>query len=183
MQRCKWCNLNNEKYIEYHDNEWGRLNTNDDYLFEMLILESFQAGLSWECILNKRDDFRIAYDNFNAGKIANYSEEKIQELLQNKKIIRNQLKIRVSINNAKIFIEIKKEYGTFYHYLETFTKGKIICEVGKTTNELSDNISNDLKVRGMKFVGSTIIYSYLQAIGIIYSHDLTCMLHKKQEEI
>lgn len=183
MQRCKWCNLNNEKYIEYHDNEWGRLNTNDDYLFEMLILESFQAGLSWECILNKRDDFRIAYDNFNAGKIANYSEEKIQELLQNKKIIRNQLKIRASINNAKIFIEIKKEYGTFYHYLETFTKGKIICEVGKTTNELSDNISNDLKVRGMKFVGSTIIYSYLQAIGIIYSHDLTCMLHKKQEEI
>ena len=183
MQRCKWCNLNNEKYIEYHDNEWGRLNTNDDYLFEMLILESFQAGLSWECILNKRDDFRIAYDNFNAGKIANYSEEKIQELLQNKKIIRNQLKIRVSINNAKIFIEIKKEYGTFYHYLETFTKGKIICEVGKTTNELSDNISNDLKVRGMKFVGSTIMYSYLQAIGIIYSHDLTCMLHKKQEEI
>ena len=183
MQRCKWCNLNNEKYIEYHDNEWGRLNTNDDYLFEMLILESFQAGLSWECILNKRDDFRIAYDNFNAEKIANYSEEKIQELLQNKKIIRNQLKKRVSINNAKIFIEIKKEYGTFYHYLETFTKGKIICEVGKTTNELSDNISNDLKVRGMKFVGSTIIYSYLQAIGIIYSHDLTCMLHKKQEEI
>ena len=183
MQRCKWCNLNNEKYIEYHDNEWGRLNTNDDYLFEMLILESFQAGLSWECILNKRDDFRIAYDNFNAEKIANYSEEKIQELLQNKKIIRNQLKIRASINNAKIFIEIEKEYGTFYHYLETFTKGKIICEVGKTKNELSDNISNDLKVRGMKFVGSTIIYSYLQAIGIIYSHDLTCMLHKKQEEI
>ena len=183
MQRCKWCNLNNEKYIEYHDNEWGRLNTNDDYLFEMLILESFQAGLSWECILNKRDDFRLAYDNFNAEKIANYSEEKIQELLQNKKIIRNQLKIRASINNAKIFIEIEKEYGTFYHYLETFTKGKIICEVGKTTNELSDNISNDLKVRGMKFVGSTIIYSYLQAIGIIYSHDLTCVLHKKQEEI
>ena len=183
MQRCKWCNLNNEKYIEYHDNEWGRLNINDDYLFEMLILESFQAGLSWECILNKRDDFRLAYDNFNAEKIANYSEKKVEELLQNKKIIRNQLKIRASINNAKIFIEIEKEYGTFYHYLETFTKGKIICEVGKTTNELSDNISNDLKVRGMKFVGSTIIYSYLQAIGIIYSHDLTCMLHKKQEEI
>ena len=90
----------------------------------MLILESFQAGLSWECILNKRDDFRLAYDNFNVEKIANYSEEKIQELLQNKKIIRNQLKIRASINNAKIFIEIKKEYGTFYHYLETFTKGK-----------------------------------------------------------
>ena len=183
MQRCKWCNLNNEKYIEYHDNEWGRLKKSDDYLFEMLILESFQAGLSWECILNKRDDFRLAYDNFNAEKIANYSEEKIQELLQNKKIIRNQLKIRASINNAKIFIGIKKEYGTFYHYLETFTKGKIICEVGKTTNELSDNISNDLKVRGMKFVGSTIIYSYLQAIGIIYSHELTCILYKKQEEI
>ena len=181
MQRCKWCNLNNEKYIEYHDNEWGRLKKNDDYLFEMLILESFQSGLSWECILNKRDDFRIAYDNFNAEKIANYSAEKIQELLQNKKIIRNQLKIRASINNAKIFIEIKKEYGTFYHYLETFTKGKIINEVGKTTNELSDRISKDLKKRGMKFVGSTIIYSYLQAIGIIYSHDKNCFLYREEK--
>ena len=144
----------------------------------MLILESFQAGLSWECILNKRDDFRLAYDNFNAENIATYSEEKVEELLQNKKIIRNQLKIRASINNAKIFIEIKKEYGTFYHYLETFTKGKIIYEIGKTTNELSDRISKDLKGRGMKFVGSTIIYSYLQAIGIIYSHDKNCFLYK-----
>ena len=181
MQRCKWCNLNNEKYIEYHDNEWGRLKKSDDYLFEMLILESFQAGLSWECILNKRDCFRLAYDNFNAEKIANYSEEKIQEFLQNKKIIRNQLKIRASINNAKIFIEIKKEYGTFYHYLETFTKGKFICEVGKTTNELSGRISKDLKKRGMKFVGSTIIYSYLQAIGIVYSHDKNCFLYREEK--
>ena len=181
MQRCKWCNLENQKYVEYHDKEWGRLNTDDDYLFEMLILESFQAGLSWECVLNKRDDFKASYDNFNAEKVATYSEEKVQELLQNKKIIRNQLKIRASINNAKIFIEIKKEYGTFNHYLETFTKGKIIYEVGKTTNELSDRISKDLKKRGMKFVGSTIIYSYLQAIGIIYSHDKNCFLYREEK--
>lgn len=159
----------------------GKIKKSDDYLFEMLILESFQAGLSWECVLNKRDDFKASYDNFNVEKVATYSEEKVQELLQNKKIIRNQLKIRASINNAKIFIEIKKEYGTFYHYLETFTKGKIINEVGKTTNELSDRISKDLKKRGMKFVGSTIIYSYLQAIGMIYSHDKNCFLYGEEK--
>ncbi len=183
MQRCKWCNVNNKKYVEYHDKEWGILNTNDDYLFEMLLLESFQAGLSWECILNKRDNFRRAYDNFNAKKIATYSEEKVEELLQNEGIIRNKLKIKASINNAQIFLKIKKEYGTFNHYLETFTKGKIIYEVEKTTNQLSDNISKDLKKRGMKFVGSTIIYSYLQAIGIINSHEQSCSFYIKKEEI
>ena len=106
MKRCKWCNLNNPLYIKYHDKEWGIINTNDDYLLEMLILESFQAGLSWECVLNKRKDFKIAYDNFNLEKIISYNEEKIQELLQNKNIIRNKLKIKASINNAKIRIII-----------------------------------------------------------------------------
>ena len=179
MRICKWCNLNNPKYIEYHDNEWCKPNFDDKYLFEMLILESFQAGLSWECILNKREDFRKAYDNFDIEKICNYDKMKIQELLLNEKIIRNKLKIKASINNSKIFKKIQNEYGTFHEYLKSFTNDRIVYETGKTTSELSDKISKDLKKKGMKFVGSTIIYSYLQAIGIIYSHDKECFLFKK----
>ena len=179
IKRCKWCNLNNLLYIKYHDEEWGIPNFDDKYLLEMLILESFQAGLSFECILNKRESFRKAYDNFDLDKICNYDEEKIKELLNNKDIIRNKLKIKASINNAKIFRNIKNEYGSFYNYLKIFTKGKIIYETDKTTNDLSDAISSDLKRRGMKFVGSTIIYSYLQAIGIINSHDKDCSFYKK----
>ena len=178
MKRCKWCNLNNPIYIEYHDKEWGVMNINDDYLLEMLILESFQAGLSWECVLNKRESFRQAYDNFNIDKIYNYTENKIKELSENKDIIRNKLKIKASINNAKIFKSIQKEFGSFSNYLKTFTKDNIIYETDKTTNFLSDDISKDLIKRGMKFVGSTIIYSYLQAIGIIYSHEKECFLYK-----
>lgn len=178
MKRCKWCNLNNPIYIEYHDKEWGVMNINDNYLLEMLILESFQAGLSWECVLNKRESFRLAYDNFNIDKICNYTENKIKELSENKDIIRNKLKIKASINNAKIFKSIQKEFGSFSNYLKTFTKDNIIYETDKTTNFLSDNISKDLIKRGMKFVGSTIIYSYLQAIGIIYSHQKECFLYK-----
>ena len=177
--RCDWCNENNPKYIEYHDHEWGILNLDDNYLFEMLLLESFQAGLSWECILNKRDDFKKEYDNFNIDKISNYNSIKIEELQNNKKLIRNKLKIKASINNAKIFKEIQKEYNSFSNYLKTFWNGKIIYENDKTTNGLSDKISNDLKKRGMKFVGSTIIYSYLQAIGIINSHMNNCFLFNK----
>lgn len=172
--RCKWCNEKNKKYVEYHDKEWGILNTEDKYLFEMLILESFQAGLSWECVLNKREAFRKSYDNFAIDKIINYDDKKIEELINNKDIIRNKLKIKSSINNAKIFKQISEEYKGFYNYLKTFTKGDVIYENDKTTSNLSDNISQDLQKRGMKFVGSTIIYSYLQAIGIINSHDDTC---------
>ena len=172
--RCKWCNEKNKKYVEYHDKEWGILNTEDKYLFEMLILESFQAGLSWECVLNKREAFRKSYDNFAIDKIINYDDKKIEELINNKDIIRNKLKIKSSINNAIIFKKISEEYKGFYNYLKTFTKGNIIYENDKTTSDLSDNISQDLQKRGMKFVGSTIIYSYLQAIGVINSHDDTC---------
>ncbi len=179
MKRCKWCNLNNPKYVEYHDNEWCKLNTDDKYLFEMLILESFQAGLSWECVLNKRDSFRKCYDNFDIDKICNYDQNKIDELLNNKNIIKNKLKINASINNAKIFKSIQNEYGSFYNYLKRFTNDKIIYEIDKTHNDISDNISKDLIKRGMKFVGTTIIYSYLQAIGIIYSHDKECYLYKE----
>ncbi len=176
--RCKWCNIKNPKYVKYHDEEWCRPNFNAEYLFEMLILESFQAGLSWECVLNKREDFRKAYDNFDIDKICNYDDNKVQKLLQNEKIIRNKLKIKASVNNAKIFKGIQKEYGTFYNYLSNFTENKIIYELDKTTNQLSDNLSKDLQKRGMKFVGSTIIYSYLQAIGVIYSHDKECFMYK-----
>lgn len=172
--RCKWCNEKNKKYVEYHDKEWGILNTEDKYLFEMLILESFQAGLSWECVLNKREAFRKSYDNFAIDKIINYDDKKIEELINNKDIIRNKLKIKSSINNAIIFKQISEEYKGFYNYLKTFTKGDVIYENDKTTSNLSDNISQDLQKRGMKFVGSTIIYSYLQAIGVINSHDDTC---------
>ena len=159
MKRCKWCNLKNEKYIKYHDEEWGVPNFDDKYLFEMLILESFQAGLSWECILNKREAFEKAYDNFDIEKIINYDETKILELSENK--------------------NIKEEYQTFYNYLKSYTKDKIIYENDKTTSPLSDAISKDLIKRGMKFVGTTIIYSYLQAIGVINSHEDDCYLYKK----
>ena len=177
-KRCAWCNPKNPKYIEYHDCEWGIPNFDDKYLYEMLILESFQAGLSWECVLNKRENFRLAYDNFDIDTVCCYGKEKITELANNKKIIRNKLKIKASINNSVIFRNIVKEHGSFYNYLKSFFDGEIIYETNKTTNPLSNSISADLQNRGMKFVGSTIIYSYLQAIGIIYSHDRDCFLYK-----
>ena len=179
IKRCKWCNLDNPIYIKYHDEEWGIPNFNDKYLFEMLILESFQAGLSWECVLNKRENFRHAYDNFDIDKIVCYNETKINELKENKGIIRNKLKIKASINNAKIFKKIEKEYGSFSKYIWGFTNNKIIYEIGKTSSELSDQISKDLKKKGMNFVGTTIIYAYLQAIGIVNSHDEKCFKYKK----
>ena len=178
--RCQWCNPLNETYIKYHDEEWGQPSYEDEYLFEMLILETFQAGLSWECVLNKREAFREAFDNFDIDKIINYDNNKIQELLENPKIIRNKLKINATINNSKIFKEIQKEYHTFSNYIWHFTENKIIYEVDKTSSELSDTISKDLKKRGMKFVGTTIIYSYLQAIGVIYSHEMECYLKIKK---
>ena len=180
MNRCKWCNLNNPLYVEYHDNEWGKFQSDDKYLFEMLILESFQAGLSWECVLNKRKEFKKAYDNFDIDKVCLYNEEKQIELINNKGIIRNKSKIKSSISNAIIFKNITKEFGSFYNYLKQFTDGKIYYEVHQTTSPLSDAISKDLIKRGMKFVGSTIIYSYLQAIGIINSHDKDCYLYQEK---
>ena len=174
--RCRWCNLKNPKYIDYHDNEWCKVNFDEHYLYEMLILESFQAGLSWECVLNKRSSFRQAFDGFDIDKVCSYDEQKIEGLRENKDIIRNKLKIKAAVTNSRIYKEIVNEYGSFHNYLHTFYKGTMIYETGKTTNELSDAISNDLRKRGMKFVGSVIIYSYLQAIGIIYSHEEECYL-------
>lgn len=174
MNRCSWVNMKNEIYIKYHDEEWGNPCFEDKYLFEMLVLESFQAGLSWECILNKRENFRNSFDNFDVNKIIAYDEEKINELLNNKGIIRNKLKISATINNAKIFKKIQKKYGSFKNYIFSFTNNKIIYENNKINSELSDIISDDLMKKGMKFVGTTIIYSYLQAIGVINSHDENC---------
>ena len=180
-KRCKSCNQKNKIYIKYHDSEWGIKNEDDAYLFEMLILESFQAGLSWECILNKRDNFRKAYDNFDLNKVLNYDDKKINELRRNKGIIRNSLKIKASINNAKIFKSIIDEYGNFITYLYKFAPSVPIYETNKSNSLLSDEISKDLKKRGMKFVGTTIIYSYLQAIGIINSHEKNCFMYKEEK--
>ena len=179
ISRCSWCNLENERYIKYHDEEWGIPNFEENYLFEMLILESFQAGLSWECVLNKRENFRQAFDHFDLEKISQYQEDKIESLMKNSGIIRNRRKITATIINAQIFKKITQEFGSFRQYLFTFTKGKTIYETHKTHSELSDQISKDLSQRGMKFVGTTIIYSYLQAIGVINSHEENCFLFPK----
>lgn len=181
MNRCQWCNTKNPKYIEYHDHEWGVYNLNNDrYLFEMLLLESFQAGLSWECVLDKRENFKQAFSNFDPLMISLYDEKDIERLKKNEGIIRNSLKIKAAITNAKSFLSIQKEFSSFKSYLLTFSKGKITYEIGQKTNQLSDELSLDLRKRGMKFVGSTIIYSYLQAIGIINSHEKDCYLYKKE---
>lgn len=176
-KRCLWCNLNNKLYVDYHDKEWGVPVHDDKKLFELLMLESFQAGLSWECILNKREYFKESFDNFDYQKISKYDTKKINELLSNNNIIKNKLKINAAINNSKIFMDIQKEYKSFSNYIWSFTNNKVIYENDKTKSDLSDFVSNDLKKRGMKFVGSTIIYSYLQAIGVINSHDDDCFLH------
>ena len=177
MKRCRWVDEKSEIYIKYHDTEWGVAAYDDNYLFEMLVLESFQAGLSWITILNKRENFREAFDQFDYMKISQYNEDKINELMNNKGIIRNKLKIHAATHNAKIFIDIQKEFNSFSNYVWKFTDNKIIKnenDIINTTSALSDEISKDLRRRGMKFVGSTIIYSYLQAIGIINDHDLAC---------
>jgi len=178
--RCHWVNLNNELYVDYHDNEWGRPQHNDQDLIELLILESFQAGLSWECILNKREAFRKAFDNFNIDKIIKYDDNKINDLLNNKDIIRNKLKVQATINNCKIIKEIINKYNSFNDYIWSFTNNKTIrYKKFHTTSKLSDDISKDMKKKGMKFVGSTIIYSYLEAIGVLNHHEKDCYLYKE----
>ena len=176
IKRCKWVNLNNPIYIDYHDNEWSKPLHDDKKLFELLILEGFQAGLSWECILNKREAFRQAFDGFDFEKVSSYDTDKVNELMRNADIIKNRLKINAAIINARIFKEIICEFGSFDSYIWGFTDGKTVIEDYslRTTSELSDRISKDLKKRGMKYVGSTIIYSYLQAIGVLFAHGKEC---------
>lgn len=177
LHRCRWVNLANPAYVRYHDLEWGRPHYDDAYLFELLLLESFQAGLSWECILNKREAFRRAFDGFDPQKIAAYDAEKCAALMQDAGIVRNRLKIAAAVNNAKIFLAIQAEWGSFSEYLWHFTGGNVLRDdsgIPRATSPLSDAVSADLRARGMKFVGSTIIYSYLQAAGIVNDHERGC---------
>ncbi len=177
MKRCFWVDEKSEIYVKYHDEEWGVPKYDDKELFELLILESFQAGLSWLTVLKKREAFRIAFDNFDIDKVADYDEVKINELLNNPNIIRCKNKIKSAINNAKIFKEIQKEFDSFSNYIWSYTDNKVIKNTtGKiiVSSSLSDKISKDLKKRGMKYVGTVIIYSYLQAIGVVDDHDKGC---------
>ncbi|MDV7187707.1 DNA-3-methyladenine glycosylase I [Lutibacter sp. TH_r2] len=182
--RCAWCG-NDPLYIEYHDVEWGVPVYNDAKLFEFLILETFQAGLSWITILKKRENFRKAFDNFDYKKIVNYREDKFNELINNAGIIRNKLKIRATISNAEAFIKVQKEFGTFSNYIWGFTSGKPIKNKAKTldevpaTTKLSDKISKDLKKRGFKFVGSTVIYAHMQATGMVNDHVTDCFRYNE----
>ncbi|WP_347173693.1 DNA-3-methyladenine glycosylase I [Polaribacter uvawellassae] len=182
QKRCFWVN-NDPLYIEYHDNEWGKPVFDDETLFEFLILESFQAGLSWITILKKRENFRKAFDNFDYKKIANYQQDKFDELLVNEGIIRNKLKIKSAITNAQLFLEIQKEFGSFSKFIWKYVDGKPIKNSFKTREEvpaktaLSDAISKELKKRGFKFVGSTIIYAFMQATGIVNDHTTDCFCY------
>lgn len=180
MNRCGWMDLNSEVYVDYHDNEWGQPVHDDKKLFEMLILEGFQAGLSWLTILKKREAFRTAFDGFDPAVVSEYGEDKIQSLMSDAGIVRNRRKIQATVQNAKAFLVIQCEFGSFDSYLWSFTNGQVVLNTDdqlKSTSELSDRISNDLKKRGMNFVGSTIIYSFLQAVGVVNDHELSCALH------
>ncbi|MFZ9002463.1 MAG: DNA-3-methyladenine glycosylase I [Robiginitalea sp.] len=178
-KRCGWC-IGDPLYETYHDREWGVAVRDDATLFEFLLLETFQAGLSWITILRKRENFRKAFDGFDYQKIAGYGPDKVASLLENPGIIRNRLKILSSITNAQAFIKIRREYGSFSDYFWAFTDGKrIVNEIGDyrlapATSPLSDHISNDLKKRGFKFVGSTVVYAHMQATGMVNDHEITC---------
>ncbi|UYW00806.1 DNA-3-methyladenine glycosylase I [Flavobacterium agricola] len=179
--RCFWCS-NHPLYIQYHDEEWGKPVYDDAKLFEMLLLESFQAGLSWFTILVKRENFKQAFSNFDVQAIAKYGDDKIAELLQNDGIIKNKLKIKASITNALAFIAIQKEFGSFSKYLWSFTNNQIVNNSHITkqhfyvTTPISDAISKDLKKRGFKFLGSTTVYAYMQAIGMVNDHTEDCFV-------
>ncbi len=182
MKRCKWARDVETIYEQYHDYEWGVPVYDDHRLFEMLILEQFQAGLSWITILKKRDNFRKAYDDFDVDKVSKYNNLKIEELMKNKEIIRNRRKIKASIINAQVFLNIQKEYGSFSNYIWHFTKNEILylnTDVVPTTSMLSDEVSKDLKQKGMSFVGSKIIQAYLEAIGVMNHHEKDCFKYHK----
>ena len=184
-KRCAWCNENNTIYCTYHDEEWGVPVYDDQKLFEMLILEGAQAGLSWETILKKRNNYREVFDNFNINKVANYNEEKISELLQNKGIVRNRLKIVATVKNAKIFLTIQTEFGSFDKYFWDYAgnvpiknKFKRLSDIPAKT-DLSSKISSDLKKRGMNFVGPTIIYAFMQSVGMVNDHEVSCFRYSE----
>lgn len=182
-QRCAWCEKD-DLYRNYHDNEWGKPVYDDATIFEFLILETFQAGLSWYTVLAKRENFRKAFDNFNLKKIANYSEDKMAELAEDAGIIRNKLKIKATVTNAQAFIKVQEEFGTFSKYIWGFVDGKPIDNHPKTLSEvkattpISDALSKDMKKRGFKFVGSTVMYAHMQATGMVNDHVMDCWTRK-----
>ncbi|MCQ4035982.1 DNA-3-methyladenine glycosylase I [Kaistella montana] len=182
--RCAWCEKD-DLYRNYHDQEWGKPVYDDETIFEFLVLESFQAGLSWYTILKKRENFKAAFDDYNYQKIAEYSDEKVEELMQNAGIIRNRLKILATISNAKKFMEVQKEFGTFSEYIWGFVDGKPI-DYGReslsqipATTEISDALAKDLKKRGFKFLGSTVVYAHMQATGMVNDHLQDCWVRNQ----
>ena len=185
--RCFWANLKNQLYVDYHDFEWGRPIHDDHHLFEMLILEGAQAGLSWETVLNKRAHYREKFDYFDPEKVAKYSQAKLRRFLKDPGLIRNRLKIEASVNNAKMFLKVQKEFETFDKYLWSFVDYKPLkiegIKSGKdypTESSISQALSKDLKKRGFKFVGSTIMYAYMQAVGMTNDHTADCFLYGKR---
>lgn len=184
LTRCSWVPKDNELYIKYHDEEWGSPVHDDAIHFEFIILESAQAGLSWLTVLKKRENYRKAFANFNPNKVANFTAKDVEKLMLDSGIIRNRLKIEAAINNAKVFLEIQKEYGSFDSYIWKYVGHKPIRKKIETIKdipaktELSDIISKDLKKRGFRFFGTTICYSYLQATGIINDHEVSCFCSK-----
>lgn len=180
MERCNWVTTD-PLYIKYHDEEWGKPVYADETIFEFLVLESFQAGLSWITILRKRENFREAFDHFNYQKIATYTDEKIEELMNNAGIVRNRLKILATINNAQRFMEVQQEFGSFSKYIWSFVSGKPIINAFKTiqevpaTTDISDALAKDLKNRGFKFLGSTVMYAHMQATGMVNDHIVSCV--------
>ena len=184
VKRCKWADYN-ELMKEYHDKEWGTPQHDDRMLYELLILEGMQAGLSWKTVLQKRDNFRKAFDNFDYNKIVRYKENKIENLMQNEGIIRNRLKIQSVITNAKSFINVQEDFGSFNKYIWDFVNNKSVHNSWKKledlppNTELSNRISKDMKKRGFKFIGTTIIYSFLQAIGVVNDHTIDCFRYKE----
>lgn len=185
LKRCDWVDLKNTDYIEYHDREWGVPVHSDKKLFEMLILEGAQAGLSWTTILKKRKNYRRAFNNFDFNKIAKYNQRDLARLLHDEGIVRNQQKIRATVDNARAFIKIRTEVGTFNQYLWSFVNGQTICNNFRSIKEIpaqtkiSEKISKDLKDRGMRFVGPTIIYAFLQAVGVVNDHQKNCFRYKE----
>lgn len=178
MNRCAWVNLRNPLYVKYHDEEWGRRPKSDRSLYELFILETFQAGLSWECVLNKREAIRAAFEGFDPEKVAAYGEPEIERLMMTEGIIRNRAKLGAAVSNSRVYLALLSEFGSFERYFESFIGSMPIIEpyTERTTSPLSDVLSKDMKRRGMKFVGSTTVYSFLQAAGFIFAHGPECEL-------
>jgi DNA-3-methyladenine glycosylase I len=185
MKRCFWVNLANKVYVDYHDKEWGRPSHDDRHLFEMLILEGAQAGLSWETILKKRENYRKAFANFDAKKVAKFDKSRMKKLMQDEGIVRNKLKIESTVSNAQAFLKVQKEFGSFDKYLWAFVNGKPIRRSPKARKDFiahspeSDALSKDLKKRGFRFVGTTIMYAFMQATGMVNDHSADCFGHGK----